>query len=99
MKFTSEVRDSGLRHGRGDPTQNLRAVLHHGNLPAEGLGLAAVSGILRRLDARLEVESRSQEGSTFRIMFPGSNRLNYRNRQRSRSPDPQGAGLILVDGR
>jgi len=36
-----------------------------------GLGLAAVSGIVRRLEARLDVESVPGEGSTFRIVFPG----------------------------
>jgi PAS domain S-box-containing protein len=36
-----------------------------------GLGLAAVSGIVRRLNGRLEVNSVHGEGSTFRVVFPG----------------------------
>jgi len=35
------------------------------------LGLAAVSGIVRRLKGRLDVESVPGEGSTFRVAFPG----------------------------
>lgn len=36
-----------------------------------GLGLAAVSGIVRRLKGRLDVESAPGKGSTFRMVLPG----------------------------
>ena len=59
-----------MRHGRGyqrrifDPFFTTKVT-------GRGLGLAAVSGIVRRLKGRLDVESVPGQGSTFRIVFPG----------------------------
>jgi PAS domain S-box-containing protein len=60
-----------------------------------GLGLAAVSGILRRLEGRLEVKSAPGEGSTFRIVFPGVPAQLPEPKAIAKT-DARGTGLILV---
>ena len=60
-----------------------------------GLGLAAVSGILRRLEGRLDVKSAPGEGSTFRIVFPGVP-AQLPEPKAIANTDLHGTGLILV---
>jgi PAS domain S-box-containing protein len=89
-----EVRDSGC--GMDDVTQRrIFEPFFTTKFTGRGLGLAAVSGIVRRLKGRLEVESAPGEGSTFRIVFPGVP---------AQAPEPKvtvkadlhGSGVILV---
>jgi len=64
-----EVRDSGS--GMDEATQSrIFDPFFTTKFTGRGLGLAAVSGIVRRLSGRLEVKSALGEGSMFRIVFP-----------------------------
>jgi CheY-like chemotaxis protein len=60
-----------------------------------GLGLAAVSGIVRRLKGLLNVASVPGEGSTFRIVFPGVPAQLPETKVLARG-DLHGTGTILV---
>jgi PAS domain S-box-containing protein len=65
-----EVRDSGK--GMDEATKRrIFDPFFTTKFTGSGLGLAAVSGIVRRLKGRLDVKSAPGEGSTFRIVFPG----------------------------
>jgi PAS domain S-box-containing protein len=62
-----------------------------------GLGLAAVSGIVRRLKARLELESEPGRGSTFRVIFSAVPALlPAAEMQTAASAVLHGRGLILI---
>jgi PAS domain S-box-containing protein len=62
-----------------------------------GLGLAAVSGIVRRLNGSLDVKSEVGSGSTFRIVFPAvPARSPAAKVPTQQENDPHGTGLILV---
>ncbi len=65
------------------------------NSPASGLGLAAVSGIVRRLEGQLDLKSAPGEGSTFRIVFPGVPPQLWEPKAAAKV-DLRGSGLILV---
>ena len=89
-----EVRDSGS--GMDEATQlRIFEPFFTTKFTGRGLGLAAVSGILRRIEGRLDVKSALGEGSTFRVVFPGVP---------AQLPEPKviakrelrGTGLILV---
>jgi PAS domain S-box-containing protein len=89
-----EVRDSGC--GMDEATQRrIFEPFFTTKFTGRGLGLSAVSGILRRLDGRLEVKSAPGEGSTFRIVFPGLP-AQLPEPKAIVKPDPRGTGLILV---
>ncbi|GLH74258.1 hypothetical protein GETHLI_27600 [Geothrix limicola] len=62
-----------------------------------GLGLAAVLGIMRGHHGAIQVTSRPNEGTSFRLLFPRSSQTSVRNTWEE-SPDQayQGQGLILV---
>jgi PAS domain S-box-containing protein len=60
-----------------------------------GLGLAAVSGIVRRLNGRLDVKSALGEGSTFRVTLPTVPSQLPALKVPPKSA-PQGTGVILV---
>jgi PAS domain S-box-containing protein len=89
-----EVRDSGC--GMDEATQRrIFEPFFTTKFTGRGLGLSAVSGILRRINGRLEVKSAPGEGSTFRIVFPGVP-AQLPEPQAIAKPDPRGTGLILV---
>ena len=63
-----------------------------------GLGLAAVSGIVRGHQGAIKVYSAVGQGSVFRVMFPASNALPVRVQERVEPSQErlEGEGLILV---
>jgi len=89
-----EVRDSGC--GMDEATQSrIFEPFFTTKFTGRGLGLAAVSGIIRRLNGRLDVDSVPGEGSTFRAIFPSVPSQLPEARVIAKR-DPDGAGLILV---
>ncbi len=89
-----EVRDSGC--GMDAATQRrIFEPFFTTKFTGRGLGLAAVSGIVRRVKGRLEVESAPGEGSTFRIVFPGVP-PQLPEPKASLKGDLYGTGVILV---
>jgi CheY-like chemotaxis protein len=60
-----------------------------------GLGLAAVSGIVSRLNARMDIQTAPGEGSTFRIVFPAVS-AQLPAMEPAAPQSSSGAGLILV---
>lgn len=61
-----------------------------------GLGLAAVSGIVRAHKGRMQVESVPREGSTFRVYFPALVEHSMSAEDVPASIDMRGSGMILV---
>jgi two-component system, cell cycle sensor histidine kinase and response regulator CckA len=61
-----------------------------------GLGLATVFGIVRQHHGWLDVESRPNQGTTFRIYFPVSDRPARRPCPAGDDPLPRGRETILV---
>ena len=50
-----------------DPLRDARRVHHQ---PGQGLGLSIVKRLCELLDATLEIDSKTDGGSTFRILLP-----------------------------
>ena len=89
-----EVRDSGS--GMDEATQlRIFEPFFTTKFTGRGLGLAAVSGILRRIEGRLDVTSAPGAGSTFRVVFPGVPAQLPEPKVIAKS-DLRGTGLILV---
>ena len=58
-------------HAEAPPTLTSQSAHHPWHLPAgEGIGLSIVKRLCELLDASLELETSSGEGTTFRVVFP-----------------------------
>jgi PAS domain S-box-containing protein len=89
-----EVRDSGC--GMDEATKNrIFEPFFTTKFAGRGLGLAAVSGIVRRLEGQLDLKSVPGEGSTFRIVFRGVP-PQLPEPKAAVNVDLRGSGLILV---
>jgi len=91
-----EVRDTGC--GMDQATQSrIFDPFFTTKFTGRGLGLASVSGIVRRLNARMEVESAPGDGSTFRITFEEVPAPLVPNKEtRKIATKPGHAGMVLV---
>lgn len=64
---------------------------------SRGLGLAVVLGILRKHRGTIRLESKPEEGTTFRILFPRMDNDGFKPAQNPRAPTTlQGQRTILV---
>jgi len=89
-----EVQDSGC--GMDEATQSrIFDPFFTTKFTGRGLGLAAVSGIVRRLSGRVEVQTAPGVGSTFRIALPAVPREALVSKVVVKT-DLNGTGLILV---
>jgi PAS domain S-box-containing protein len=61
-----------------------------------GLGLAAVSGIVRGHRGAIRVSSEPEKGSTFQVLFPASTTYAAAGQQAHVEEELHGSGLILV---
>jgi CheY-like chemotaxis protein len=62
-----------------------------------GLGLAAVSGIVRGHEGKLQVESAIGKGSTFRVCFPGIEKRVQAVSESAVQNDEGGGTVLVVD--
>jgi PAS domain S-box-containing protein len=89
-----EVQDSGC--GMDEATQSrIFDPFFTTKFTGRGLGLAAVSGIVRRLSGRVDVKTAPGVGSTFRIALPAVAREAPAQKVVAKT-DLHGTGLILV---
>jgi CheY-like chemotaxis protein len=94
-----EVRDSGS--GMDEVTRaKIFDPFFTTKFTGRGLGLAAVSGIIRGHKGRIQIESVPGEGSTFRVFLPAVAAGSLKKKKVLPSPDLQvtvdGGGIILV---
>ena len=90
-----EVRDSG-----SGMTEDTKARIFDPffttKVTGRGLGLAAVLGIVREHEGRMQVESAIGKGSTFRICFPGVERPVQPAERPAVPRNGNGSGTVLV---
>ncbi len=90
-----EVKDSGI--GMSAATQaNMFDPFFTTKFTGRGLGLAAVSGILRGHKGKMELDSALGKGTTFRVLFPAVEVPTLRVEKAPPPPAFRGTGTILV---
>lgn len=90
-----EVRDSGCGMDKATRARIFDPFFTT-KLTGRGLGLAAVSGIVRGHNGKMQLESVPGEGSTFRISLPALEGSFPKAVNTGSSPDMRGTGTILV---
>jgi PAS domain S-box-containing protein len=95
IEVSMEVRDSGS--GMTEATQaRIFDPFFTTKFAGRGLGLAAVSGIVRGHEGRMQVESAVGKGSTFRVSFPGIEKRVQAASEPAVLNDGCGSGTVLV---
>ncbi len=90
-----EVADSGS--GMSDATKaRIFDPFFTTKFTGRGLGLAAVSGIIRSHEGRMTVESSPGRGTTFRVFFPAGPVAAAQEATRAEAATKRGTGTILV---
>ncbi|MDQ6707846.1 MAG: response regulator, partial [Acidobacteriota bacterium] len=90
-----EVADSG--HGMDEETKSrIFDPFFTTKFTGRGLGLAAVSGIVRGHNGAMTVETRMGHGTTFRIMFPALERSAPKKTAGFEAMELRGSGTVLV---
>ena len=90
-----EVQDNGS--GMGEATlARVFEPFFTTKFTGRGLGLAAVSGIVRGHRGTIKVDTATGEGTTFKVLFPASEKAAERAAPAAESTTKQGSGTILV---
>lgn len=97
-----EVQDSGLGM-TGETASRIFEPFFTTKFTGRGLGLAAVSGIVKGHGGRIQLETAVGKGSTFRISFPGVEKGVQGNESKGNAQPPElrraddGGTILVVD--